>query len=522
MFSPALISSLHYRNSLYYSRIDSLFSFFAFAFTTFSLLIIFKIPRNYTIPLVLFGITCVAYHIFMGKAIGFQTMAAMYETNFAEMIGFISSPLSIPLILGGGVGAGVVIWYIVRPKQLWKLTKETYIQQKYLFVLMIVAFALFFTEGTTILYTYPINVFYTNYRYFDESRSEKEYLKKSYTFNRSYNSDFKSHSGELFILIIGEAARRDALTSYGAKEDTTPCLNQDLKEKPNNILLFKEVISTSAYTRGSVPTMLSTYDINDIEKLLSRPSLSKIMRGAGFKTLYVTTRPRYILPNIVSICQDDAEEVHYLSTLKDKKYDGDVLPIVNEFIEKHKDENKFIVVHLMGSHIKYAMQYPESENYFSNGDEMWDTYNNSIRYSDYVIHQIANSIMEYKKPAFAIYASDHGENLNDYGDGNYGHGTRDFTRFEFEIPFIAYVNDPFLDRYNKKFNNLKQLLNIQISQDNISHTFLGLSGVWDEELYLEEKDLSSNKFKAQTRYVIDENMNLYNYDLLNLEKRMKK
>jgi len=88
----------------------------------------------------------------------------------------------------------------------------------------------------------------------------------------------------------------------------------------------------------------------------------------------------------------------------------------------------------MGSHVKYAMQYPEKERFFDTSDEMIDTYNDSIRYSDKVIQQAVDIAMKLKYPGFVLYVSDHGENLNDYKDGNFGHGTRDFTRFEFEIP----------------------------------------------------------------------------------------
>jgi glucan phosphoethanolaminetransferase (alkaline phosphatase superfamily) len=518
MFSPALLSFFHHVENEYYVRIDNLLSFMAFSFSAFALLIIFRIPRGWTIPFVLAAIVGDAYHLAIGKPIGFQTMAAMYETNLTEMLGFLSSPYSIPLFLGGAAGAGAIIWYIVRSKPLWKLTKETHIRRYYLLWLMLLASAFFLIEGETILYTYPIDLFYSNYRYLDESHTEKEYLNSTYAFSAAGNSAVKSDSGELLVLIIGEAARRSALHAYDDKLETTPWLDKFIASKPHNVILFADAISGSAYTRGSVPTLLSTFDLKDIEQLLERPSLSKMFRGAGYKTLYVTTRPRYLLPNIVSIFQDDAEDVHYLSTLKNKQYDQATIPIMREFVKRYKNDKKFIIIHLMGSHVKYSMQYPKQEQFFNTNNKMLDSYYDTIRYSDKVIQQAVDIVMAQTAPGFVLYASDHGENLNDFGDGNWGHGTRAFTKFEFEIPFITYFNDSFLNLYAQKTALMQQAKAHSISQDNISHTFLGLAGIFDFNYYRAEADLSSSLFKPHIRYVIDENMNIYEYDKLNLKK----
>jgi heptose-I-phosphate ethanolaminephosphotransferase len=265
--------------------------------------------------------------------------------------------------------------------------------------------------------------------------------------------------------------------------------------------------------------MLSTFDLKDIKKLFQRPSLSKMFRGAAFKTLYVTTRPRYIMPNIVSIFQDDAEEVHYLSSLKKTAYDEATIPVMQDFVNRYPKDNKFIIIHLMGSHVKYSMQYPKREKFFNTGDDMIDSYMDTIRYSDKIIQQVVDIVMTQKQPGFVLYTSDHGENLNDFGDGNFGHGTRAFTHFEFEIPFITYFNDSFLKLYPAKIKAMHTLKTRAISQDNISHTFLGLTGILDRACYSPQEDLSSPLFKAQKRYIIDENMNVYDFDSLNLYKR---
>jgi heptose-I-phosphate ethanolaminephosphotransferase len=262
--------------------------------------------------------------------------------------------------------------------------------------------------------------------------------------------------------------------------------------------------------------------LKEISKLYQRPSLTKIFRGAGFKTLYVTTRPKYLFPNIVSTFQDDAEDVEYLSTLKRKVYDEAAIPVIRGFLNRNKKRKRFVILHLMGSHIEYSMQYPRKNAFFHSGDKMLDTYNDSVRYSDGVIMKAVDLVMNSPEPGFVLYASDHGENLDDFADGNYGHGTRGFTRFEFEIPFEVFFNDAFLKHHPDEASNLRKRAKLPISQDNISHTFLGLAGIVDPELYRPEENLASSKFKLRKRFVIDENMNVYNFDDLRLDKRKVK
>jgi heptose-I-phosphate ethanolaminephosphotransferase len=446
-------------------------------------------------------------------------MAAMYETNPEEMLGFLSSPYSIPLFLGGAIVLGLIVWYILRSKPLWKLKNETSIRRGYLFILPVIALIFFLIEGKTILFTFPVDVFYLNYNYIEESHAKTIYLKTPYRFKA--NKEDKQR-GELFVLIIGEAARRSALHAYGAELETTPRLDAFIKEHPENVVLFTNAVSGSAYTRGSVPTLLSTFNLKDIEHLFERPSITKMFRGAGFKTTYITTRPRYLFSNIVSTFQDDAEILHYLTTPKKKSYDESDIPIFKNFINQHDKEDKFVIIHLMGSHMQYIRQYPESESYFKNGDVMIDSYNDTIRYSDKVIMGAVDVIMHKKYPAFLLYASDHGENLNDYGDGNFGHGTKEFTRFEFEIPFILFFNNAFLEKYPALVASIRKVRNLPINQDNISHTLLGLAGIKDKSYYCPDEDLSSEKFKTHKRSIIDENMNIYNYDALHLEERVLK
>ena len=113
--------------------------------------------------------------------------------------------------------------------------------------------------------------------------------------------------------------------------------------------------------------------------------------------------------------------------------------------------------------------------------------------------------MEADKPLVMLYASDHGEYLNDYGDGFYGHGYRNhLTRFEIDVPFFLAVNERFIRDYPTEFAEMYKRTELGVSHDNVSHTLLGLMGIYDAT-YQPEFDLSSKDFVQNPRFIVERN-----------------
>jgi lipid A ethanolaminephosphotransferase len=173
----------------------------------------------------------------------------------------------------------------------------------------------------------------------------------------------------------------------------------------------------------------------------------------------------------------------------------------------------------MGSHVKYADQYPPSFRHFTDGGIMLDSYDDSLRYSDHVLGQAAGLILASREPACLLYVSDHGENLNDLGDGNYGHGTRALTKLELDVPFVFFLNDAFLAAHPAAAGRLAGRKDQPVSHDNICHTLMGIAGLRDPAVYRPELDLSSPDFKAGIRYITDENMNLYDFAAFDFSRK---
>ncbi|GEM_PF-6794547 len=515
IFLPGLGRFIHYFN---YS---CLFTFMAFYCLCFGLIVLFRIDRRYLIPFMVLGISGIGYQIGIGKPLGYQTLTAMYETNHREMMGFLfSSPYNIPIILIGLAVFAFFIWIIVNDTPLPFLHRHTFVRKRYLLPFLLVSAVLFATTNWRIRQTYPICLFYNNFMYVDENISLSDYTKTPYRCPEEFLP--RNPPDETYVLVIGEAARRISFSAYGYKRETSTELDKMLKSHPENIVLYSDAISTAAFTKASAMSIYSPLPVPEEQTSLhTKPGLAKIFNGSGVHTLYVTTRPKYAVRNMLSTLLDEAEKVVYLTTLTKRAFDEETVPVIADYLQSTPGR-KLIILHLMGSHIKYSDQYPKSFRHFTDGnDKMVDTYDDSIRYSDHVLKRVADLVLYEKKPACMLYVSDHGENLNDMKDGNYGHGTRALTKYELDVPFIFYMNDKFIVTHADFAQFIASRKDKPVSHDNIAHTFMGIAGLHDPLLYRPDFDITSKDFKTGIRYITDENMNVFDYATFDFSKKDK-
>ena len=511
IFLPGLGRFFHY------FTLSCLLCFVAFFCLCFGFLVLFRVKRKYLTPFIALGLLGFAYQLGIGKPFGYQMLTAIYETNHREMFGFLGTPMGIPLVLGGIAALAFVLWLIAGEKPLPFLHKQTFIRRKYLMPFLLLSALLFCVTRWEVCQTYPVCLFYNNFMYIDENIAIADYRDNPYECPREFRPN--EQLGETYILVIGESARRLSLSSYGYERETSPELDKMLKDKPGNLALFSDAISTAAFTKASVMSIYSPLTVNEeLSSLHTKPGLSKIFKGSGFSTLYVTTRPKYAIRNMLSTFLDDAQKTAYLTSLTKRKFDGEMLPLISDFI-KDTPGKKFIIVHLMGSHFEYAAQYPGEFKYFHAGRKVIDAYDNSLRYTDHVLAELLREALQNKEPVCMLYVSDHGENLNDKNDGNYGHGTRELTVYELRVPFIVYFNDVFIAQHVSSCARVVANKEKPISHDNIAHTLMGLAGISDPAVYRSEFDISAAGFNPGPRFITDENMNPYEYESFDFSRK---
>lgn len=110
-------------------------------------------------------------------------------------------------------------------------------------------------------------------------------------------------------------------------------------------------------------------------------------------------------------------------------------------------------------------------------EELINAYDNTIVYTDYLLHKIIEELKELKDyNSTMIYVSDHGESLGEKNLYMHGVPMSIAPKEQYEIPFIVWVSDP--------AKGLKQ--NDMLTQNHIFHSvmnFLGMNSlIYKEEL----------------------------------------
>ena len=165
----------------------------------------------------------------------------------------------------------------------------------------------------------------------------------------------------------------------------------------------------------------------------------------------------------------------------DKWLDGDVLPSLDRELARNVKHN-FILIHTIGSHWWYRSHYPDSMELFkpvtesrvissNTAEQMRNTYDNTIVYSDYFWNQVI-SRLRYRK-AIMIYLSDHSESLGE--NGHFTHGVvQDATR---EPACFVWYSDIFGNCYPEKIKALKDNRNDSLSTSFVFHSILDVAGI---------------------------------------------
>jgi lipid A ethanolaminephosphotransferase len=172
----------------------------------------------------------------------------------------------------------------------------------------------------------------------------------------------------------------------------------------------------------------------------------------------------------------------------DARYDGLLLAGLKEEIEAATDDKLLVILHTSTSHgPTYFKKYPAEFERFTpvctsvemskaDHQELVNAYDNTILYTDFLLHSLIEILRDVERSSAMIYISDHGESL---GEGNiYMHGMVSASmapREQLDIPFIVWKSD----------NNHKLKAVEEVGHYHIFHSvmdFLDLrSEIYDEE-----------------------------------------
>ena len=377
---------------------------------------------------------------------------------------------------------------------------------------------------------YPVNICYNLYLAFERNAASENYREASRDFKFEARSEHSATAPEVYVMVVGETARTHNFSLYGYPRNTNPLLS-----KTPGIKVFPNVTTQSNTTHKSVPMLLSAASAEDFERLFHEKGILAAFKEAGFHTVFISNQ----LPNhsFIDFLGEQADE-HYFLKKEDASqgnhYDEDllqkldeILPLADASSSAHYRYRKlFVVLHSYGSHFNYQERYPRSFAYFKpdsrseakseNRRDLLNAYDNTIRYTDYILHGIIERLQKwegvqtktdgvYDQPTSAmLYTSDHGENIFDDERSLFLHAAPKASDYELHVPFIIWTSAGFSKQYPDILKALGENRPKQV-QSSLSafHTMLGIGGILTR-YRLDEYSVASGKYHPTELLYLDD------------------
>ena len=379
---------------------------------------------------------------------------------------------------------------------------------------------------------YPVNVCYNLYLAFERNAASENYREASRDFKFDARSEHSATAPEVYVMVVGETARAHNFSLYNYPRNTNPLLS-----KTPGIKAFPNVTTQSNTTHKSVPMLLSAASAEDFERLFHEKGILAAFKEAGFHTVFISNQ----LPNhsFIDFLGEQADE-HYFLKKEDASqgnhYDEDLLQKLDEILPladasssahyHYRYRKLFVVLHSYGSHFNYQERYPRSFAYFKpdsrseakseNRRDLLNAYDNTIRYTDYILHGIIERLQKwegvqtktdgvYDQPTSAmLYTSDHGENIFDDERCLFLHAAPKASDYELHVPFIIWTSDGFSKQYPDILKALGENRSKQV-QSSLSafHTMLGIGGI-QTRYRLDEYSVASGKYHPTKLLYLDD------------------
>lgn len=449
----------------------------------------------------------------------------IFESNAAESSEYLSNYFSWGLL------AGLIIYSAVA-FYLWKRVKPVYLTSplKVILIVLIVS-VLFaspflknmllkhrsFTDSAEKLATamepaapWQAVIGFISYR--NQLNNMQELLAQNAKIAplKNLKDDFAGQTSTL-ILVIGESTNRQRMSLYGYARKTTPKLDA----MKNELLAYTDVVSPRPYTIEVLQQVLTFGDEEHPDLYLTQPSLINMMKQAGYKTYWITNQQTLTKRNtMLTTFSKQTDEQYYLNNNRSqdtRQYDSAVLAPFKQLLSQPAPR-KFIIVHLLGTHMNYKYRYPENFAKFSgregvppwvqDGDELdfYNSYDNAVLYNDEVISDLIKTLSSTQPNGLLLYFSDHGEEVYDTKGLDFrGRNETKPTQAMYTIPFMIWQSPLWKKQHRIDLTNT---VNRPYSSSNLIHTWADLIGLHFDE-FDASKSIVNNDFKEYLRLIGD-------------------
>ncbi|MCG9755621.1 phosphoethanolamine--lipid A transferase [Shewanella insulae] len=311
----------------------------------------------------------------------------------------------------------------------------------------------------------------------------------------------QDHNGKpnLVVLVVGETARAQNYEYYGYSKPT------NAHTKAYEMIAFRDTESCGTATAVSLPCMFSSMDREeyDARRAKAQDTAMDVLSHAGISLDWldndsgckgVCDRVKHI--NIDLNSDPELCDGHYC-------YDQVLLNELDKRLAQGVSQDTLIVLHIIGSHgPTYYLRYPEAHRKFvpdcqrsdiqnCSDEELINTYDNTILYSDYIVAQVISRLQAQGANADTamLYLSDHGESLGESGMYLHGAPYAIAPEEQIKIPMLAWLSDEFAEENAIDKQCLRgHAAGGGFSHDNLFSSLLGLMNV-STQVYRKEMDL---------------------------------
>jgi heptose-I-phosphate ethanolaminephosphotransferase len=459
-----------------------------------------------------FPLFYILHYNMVGGALNYDSLVAIFQSNSAEALEYISSFTSIINILIILSSMSLVSWLAYKFSISTSSEHPTsYNSAKACLILLVILIVIPKDKG---LFSYPFLSFNS---YLHELSQVKENRQNKVESNSTDSFiATKKGNGETYIVVVGESLNKHHMGIYNDEKETNPELVK--LNKNDDLIVFPNAYSNYPGTMAALSWALSASNQYNKRDFVDSVGLVDVYNKAGFKTIWIGNQPisnSYdMLLGFIAESSDEVVitfdiEFHGMSH-DNHKPDGILLPHIKKALANQRDENTVIFVHLMGSHTNYCERYPEEYEKYTMSflEETWmrvikgglghseTCYDNSVLYNDFVISSIIEQLKQSNnsQPAGLLYFADHSEDIV----RGVGHSSANFSYDMVESPTIMWLSDSYKEQYPEKMTAINNNRDELYSNDSIFDTAIGMSNIQlDAEHYCQRCDITNSLYELK-------------------------
>lgn len=370
----------------------------------------------------------------------------------------------------------------------------------FLTISLVAPLNIFYTKGSFSLLniSYPVFHFVKDITLINMTvNAEHQRMQELATLQDNWHVIAAKPRHQVYVVVIGESVRRDALGAFGGHWANTPFMSS------MNGVLFQNYLSAASSTQQSLGLTLTL--VGKDQQPQYQNNIVTLAKRAGFHTYWFSNQGQlgHYDTAIASIAKR-ADNVQFLKNgnfISQDTQDTDLLKFTNGALNDNTEAPKLIVYHLMGSHPKACERTRHKYETFVNNKEI-SCYLYSITQTDSFLSSLNKQLQNSGKKFSMIYFSDHGLSFKERGSKSEYLSHNDQFQQNYQVPMLITSSGETRHRKIKAVRSANDFMSL----------FAEWSGIRSQEVVPKYRFISEQP--APQVYVTDFSLSKVNYDKL--------